>query len=538
MNNETPVEIELKLILPSPDAEEAVITALSARGYKVKKLRAVRNVDLYLDTFDWSLLKEKLSLRYRLAGGKAMYTVKGLGAIKEGIARRMETEFVLDAPVPLPGKIPVKKIAELVDGIIHPRGLLEQLQIRTDRRPYRLTTPEGAKLELAFDASGFSLKGLRGQRNARKLYELEAELKSGPEAALDALSSLLTGTFGYAPSTGSKFECALKRLNVTIPSKKPPAQYTVRLDDRLAMAVRKILAHQWMRFAEQLPGVRRDIDTEFVHQARVATRRMRSAMRLFRDAVAEGTGTQLAADLRWLGTLFGNVRDLDVFLLNLPVFKVQAEWFPAKQKTLIEGRVADLRRGALQALAAGLASPRYERFTRLLERLLASPLPLRPRAPLALKPAGEVAPAIIREKFAAVMKRGQDVLADPKPKGFHALRIQMKRLRYACEFMAPAYGSALDSFIERTVEIQDCLGEMQDAVFTQAFVEGLFEDWKGRLIEPETVFILGEIYQLQGEIARDRRARFGPVWERFASAETAAELEAVLRGAVSATPGH
>jgi inorganic triphosphatase YgiF len=90
MKKKAPVEIELKLILPSPDTEEAVIAALSARGYKVKKLKAVCNVDLYLDTFDWSLLKEKLSLRYRLAEGKAMYTVKGIGAIKDGIARRME----------------------------------------------------------------------------------------------------------------------------------------------------------------------------------------------------------------------------------------------------------------------------------------------------------------------------------------------------------------------------------------------------------------------------------------------------------------
>jgi CHAD domain-containing protein len=432
----------------------------------------------------------------------------------------------------------VKKMAELVDGIIHPRRLIEQFQVRTDRRPYRLSTPEGAKIELVFDASSFSLKGLQGQRNARKLYELEAELESGPEAALDVLSSLLTGTFGYLPSTGSKFECALKRLNIKIPSKKPPARYTVRLDDRLDAAVRKILAHQWIRFAEQLPGVRRDIDTEFVHQARVSTRRMRSAVRLFRDAVSEGVYTQLADDLRWLGALFGSVRDLDVFLLNLPLFKVQAERFPAKQKALIAGRVADRRQEALQALAAGLASPRYEKFARLLQRFLTSPLPLRPRAALAVKPVGEVAATIIREKFAAVMEQGRDVLADPKPKGFHNLRIQMKRLRYACEFMAPAYGSALDPFIERTVELQDCLGEMQDAVFTKAFIAGLFEDWKGMLIEPEMVFILGEIYQLQGEITRERRERFVPVWERFASAETAAELEAVLMGTVSATPGH
>ena len=60
----------------------------------------------------------------------------------------------------------------------------------------------------------------------------------------------------------------------------------------------------------------------------------------------------------------------------------------------------------------------------------------------------------------------------------------MKKLRYASEFMATAYEGTLDAFIERTVEIQDCLGELQDTVFTRKFIEGLLEDWKGKLVDP------------------------------------------------------
>ncbi len=120
------------------------------------------------------------------------------------------------------------------------------------------------------------------------------------------------------------------------------------------------------------------------------------------------------------------------------------------------------------------------------------------------------------------------MLAKPKLKQFHRLRIQMKKLRYAIEFMAPAYDGALDPFIERTVEIQDCLGELQDTVFTGEFVESLLDDWKGKLVDPDLVFILGEIYQLQAEIARKRRERFGKIWERFSSEETINLLNQVL----------
>ena len=112
--------------------------------------------------------------------------------------------------------------------------------------------------------------------------------------------------------------------------------------------MRKILAYQFIRFREQLPGVQRDIDTEFVHQARVATRRMRSALRLFRDAVPQSTGACLAGELQWLGGLFGAVRDLDVFLLNLSRFKEQIERFPAKKKEVFENWIEETPLHAVQ----------------------------------------------------------------------------------------------------------------------------------------------------------------------------------------------
>ncbi|MBU2026479.1 MAG: CHAD domain-containing protein [Proteobacteria bacterium] len=530
MNNEKPVEIELKLALPGPEAEEAVIANIREQGYRVKELKQVRNIDVYLDTFDWSLMKKKLALRYRTADGGAMYTIKSIGAIEDGIAKRMETEVLLDGPVDSPAEIPLKQIRNLIDGIIYPRKLLEHIQVRTDRRRYRVVSPEGAKIELAFDTSSFSSRGLHKPRRTQKLHELEAELLSGPEAALSSLSSLLSRSFSYPPSSASKLESAVERLKVLIPSKKPPEKYTVRLDDRLDLTVRKILAYQFIRFREQLPGVQRDIDTEFVHQTRVVTRRMRSALRLFRDAVPQSTGASLAGELEWLGSMFGAVRDLDVFLLNLSRFKKRIERFPAKKKEMFDNWIERHRCTPFKALSEALESPRYRNFERHLLRFLEVSIPVRPRAPLAVKLVRQVAPVIIKEKFDAVMKQGHRILENQKPKQFHRLRIQMKRLRYACEFMAPAYDGALDPFIERTVEIQDCLGEIQDTVFTRGFIDYLFDDWKGKLIEPELVFILGEIYQLQGEIARERQGKFGKIWERFATEETAGQLNDILAG--------
>jgi CHAD domain-containing protein len=255
---------------------------------------------------------------------------------------------------------------------------------------------------------------------------------------------------------------------------------------------------------------------------------MRSALRLFQDAVPQSMGTRLASELEWLGGMFGAVRDLDVFLLNLSRFKEHIERFPAKKKMQFDKWIEGHRCKPFKALNEALESPRYENFQRQLLRFLEVPIPVRPKAPLAVKRVGQVAPVVIKAKFDAVIKQGHIIIENPKLKQFHRLRIQMKRLRYACEFMAPAFDGALDPFIERTAEIQDCLGEIQDTVFTRGFIDYLFEDWTGKLIEPELVFILGELYQLQGEIARERQEKFGMIWKRFSSEETFHQLNEAL----------
>jgi inorganic triphosphatase YgiF len=521
-------EIELKLVLPAETAVSAVIACLRENNYRVEELEPVRQADIYLDTFDWALLKNRVSLRYRVSNGRPMYTLKSMGPVEGGIARRMETEVPLDKPIEAPALIPVKQVRSLVAGTIFPRRLLEQVLIRTDRLRYRVTSPEGAEIELAFDSSGFSLRGLHRPRRAQRLNELEAEILTGPDTVLGALASLLSNRFHYSPSSASKFEVALERFKIAIPSKKPPERLTVRSDDRLDLAVRKILTHQFFWFREHLPGLLQDIDTEFVHQARVATRRMRSCLGLFRGAVPEGINHYLRGELKWLGTLLGAVRDLDVFLLNLSRIHGKIESFPAKKRRAFENWVSKHRRAPLKKLCEGLESPRFRNFERRFLQFLEKPLPRKPRLPLALKPVREVAPAIITEKFDAVMEEGRRLLAKPKLKQYHLLRIQMKRLRYAAEFMASAYNGTLDPFIEKTVKIQDCLGELQDTVFTRKFIDGLIEDWKGKLVDPDLLFILGEIYQLQSEIASQRREIFGKLWEEFISEETVNQLKNVL----------
>jgi triphosphatase len=525
MNGETkPGERELKLTLPGRAAEKEVIEKLREAGYTAEKPVNLLNEDLYLDSYDWWLMKKKAALRYRLVNGKPFYTLKSVGQFDRGIAQRTELEIALPNRLENPQDLPEKRMREEVLPLIFPRRLLEIARVRTRRREYPIISPLGAKISLAFDSSSFRRERPPALTRRKCLYELEGELKEGDIAALVSLRELLARTFHFEFSSQSKLERAISTLNLSPLTREADPELVVKLTDPLEIAVQKILSAEFRWFQQQLDGVIGDLDPEFVHQARVTTRRMRSAVRVFQSAMAQSTAASLADELKWLGRLFGAVRDIDVYLLNLTSFALRLGHFPGGARRAIEEGIREVRGGPFGALVEALRSKRYEKFATQMAKYSGSPPPKITRPAGAAETVAQFAPEVIKADFQAVNERGRAVLATPEMKTFHLLRIEMKKLRYATEFVAPAYGGALEPFIKRTVEIQDTLGELQDTVFTQAFSRQLLKEWKGRLVGAEVPFALGEIFQLQAEIARERRSSFAGIWERFSAPETAQAL--------------
>jgi len=507
-------EIEYKFLLPEPGADAAVLNLLGSKGYRVRRQRTIRQEDLYLDTFDWRLFRHGFSLRLRRANEKVLYTLKSIGKIDGGRAERREIEIEVKGSILDPTAAPVKEIQMEIAEIIYPRRLIGQLTVRTERQPYMVTCPGNARIELVFDSTGFLARGFNKPRRARRLFEMEAELRKGSPAELDTLKQHLTGAIGLAPSGQSKLETAIERLGVVFPAKNPPPHLQVKIDDRFDRTVQKIFAFQIHRLDENIPGVLSDIDTEFVHQARVSTRRMRSLI-LFGGAIPEKTASYFAEELLWLGSLFGGVRDLDVFLLNLPRFKQAIEIAPRRSINTLTQHITEERLALFAELKAGLASARWRLLHSRLLAFAGRKPAKNPSAPLAPAPVNAAAPPIITARFDAVITQGSRVLAKPDLKNYHKLRIQFKKLRYALEFVSPAYGDSLHPLIEEVVKIQDCLGDLQDTVFTQALIDRLLKRWKGNVLDPQLLFMLGKMYGLQGEIARTKQIEFHQIWKKF-----------------------
>ncbi len=483
--------------------------------------------DLYLDTFDWLLFQSRLSLCFRTGAGRPAFALRGLPEAEGGAAAPIDREVRAPSGAESdPSAAVPRALMRLCGDIISPRRLVPQLRVRTSVIPCGISFPDGMKVRAAAESSTFHAEGFNpARRGARRMFRLSAAPAGGRAAGLAELDSILAPRFEHAPAGESMLEAAIAGLGIAFPAKNPPPELRPRPDDRLDAALGRILAFQFRRIEENVPGLLRDIDTEFVHQARVCARRMRSAMRFFEGALPSRAAASLGDGLRWLAGLLGAVRDLDVFLLGLPGC-ASAAGIAAGEGPLeaIEGRIRD-RRAALQAaLCAGLGSARFLRLKARIGSFAA-----RPAGRRALPMLRETAPRMIMDRFDSAVAQGRKVVAKPKLANFHKLRIRFKKLRYACEFVSPAYGGSPDPFVRETVRIQDCLGDLQDTVFARKLIEETKNGLRAQSADSDLLFTLGRIFEVQARIAGEKQASFAAIWEAFDRPETRNILASALR---------
>lgn len=252
---------------------------------------------------------------------------------------------------------------------------------------------------------------------------------------------------------------------VTEPRLSLALQPTVGMvpDDAMAEAGRKALHFHFERMLLNEPGSRLGEDIEAVHDMRVATRRMRSALRLFQPFFKPKALKPFRRELRKLAGLLGDVRDLDVIIEHARAF--EAAHPPADLTPLF--RIWDKRRTkARRALIAYLDSTAFATFVAQFHTFLTKPgkgarsLP-EPDDPTAYQ-VRHIAPRLIYEHYEQV-RAYETVLDGASLATLHALRIDFKRLRYSLEFFTDVLGPEAGAVVKTIKGMQDHLGDLNDA---------------------------------------------------------------------------
>ncbi|HEX5047878.1 MAG TPA: CHAD domain-containing protein [Gammaproteobacteria bacterium] len=263
---------------------------------------------------------------------------------------------------------------------------------------------------------------------------------------------------------------------------------------------------------EPRPG---DLPTpENIHQLRIATRRLRVALRSFRHVLPAKNTASLRKELRWFARALGEARDLDVYAEN---FRSYLQTLPPEQLRDLGGYELHLRRARAEArndLGALFADERYAALLGSFAAFLdGAPTPAAVRRWRSFK-ISDGFKKYLRKSARRVQKLGRKVGRTAAAKKLHALRIRTKRLRYELEFFAAVYPS-LESTARAAKALQDVLGAHQDACTASSRLRRYARSLPAREHGVPPPAALQQLLELQRRKAQEARLAFGFEWRRF-----------------------
>ncbi len=423
-----------------------------------------RLVDSYRDSDDWRIARAGFVVRTRRRGRHDEITLKDTRPAEgSGLRQRLEVTEVLPA-AGLDALGADGPVGRRLRAIVGSRRLREVLQVRTRRRPFALRVGGIDVAEIALDDTMIVVG--TGQR-PMQLRRVEVEVQPDWLEALEPIVEQLRITCGLQPASLSKFEAGLLALGEELPGTPHLGPTDISATSTMGELAFAVLRRQLAVLRAKEPGTRLGEDPEELHDMRVATRRLRAALSLFKG-VLPVRAQMFREELGWLARLLGAVRDLDVQLEGLADMStrdVDAAIGPAHVSSGPFAELAALlgreREAARTDLLNGLDSVRWDRMAKGLTAM-AQQGPA--RRSLATRVPAEIGlPELVLARHHKVRKAATRAKRTGAVPDFHALRIRCKRLRYALEFSSEVYGGKTTRFVRTLTVLQDGLGEMQDA---------------------------------------------------------------------------
>jgi len=450
-------EIELKLSV-RPDRLERVMRSPHLQGDGARRAisRALKNI--YYDTPHLALRERGLVVRVREAGRRYIQTVKAAnGSSASGLFNRHEWERSVPGPKPDLAGIDDPTLRRELGATATQLAPVFSSEIN---RTTRTIQHHDAGIEVAID-QGWVMT----PRGSAPICEIELELKEGKPDALYDLALALNKETPLRLETLSKSDRGYAILTEDAIGWSKAAPLVLDPAMSGSQAFETILRHNLMHILTNERAAREGHDPEGVHQVRLAARRLRSVLSLFRSVVPADTVAALNEELRWLAGEFAAARNLDVFVDQL-LRPVQAAFADDPDLATLEAMARNRRGDAYELVRAAFATGRYTGLLLQIGRLIESrgwQETLEPEAAQRLaEPARVLASRLLSERYRKVRKRGRN-FSDLSPKDRHRLRLGVKKLRYAAEcFRSLFEGEATPGYLKGLSRLQDSLGHLND----------------------------------------------------------------------------
>jgi CHAD domain-containing protein len=404
--------------------------------------------------------------------------------------------------------LPIVDVRALLP-IAHVRSRLRALNVLDDERKtvVRMALEEPASV---------TVNGRRTSLRAR----LRLEGVRGYDEELRRVCDVLERDLGLAPADETLLDEAVKASGGApraIPSKP---RVDLASDQQADTAAVTVLSRLRAVIESNLDGVIADLDSEFLHDFRVAIRRSRAVQRELKGVFPEAELEHFRGEFRWLQRSTGEARDLDVWLLEFDDIAVLVPW---EMRADLEPLRTVVRRRRLLVRAEMVTLLQSQRLGRLredwaafLERLVEMP---RDGRPSAARPIIEVAGERTATVYRRMVKMGREIDTSSPPEAFHELRKKGKELRYLLElFGTSLYPSdVVTPMIKGLKALQDVLGRHQDREVQIASLRALREEVAALPEGAAASMAMGALVVRLREDEHAARKEFAPRFEAFAS---------------------
>ena len=494
---------------------------------------------LWLDTFDWRLYRSGLTLEQVSSRGATEIVLTGRdGTIiaTDHVVRREPGggpgagsggEGANGRATRWPGPLEALPIGPLRDHlapVVGVRALLPVARAVSTVRDWRVLNSDDKtiaritvdRMSVTYPAAGAVPP--RAVVTALRGYQTQAL----------RVTDLLAALPGVSDGNQSGMEAALAAVG------RRPGDYSGKVDVRLtprmpaSVAMATVLNSLFDTLEANVNGTVRDLDTEFLHDLRIAVRRTRSALKLAGDVLPGGLTARFREEFKWLGDLTTPTRDLDVYLLGYPDMAAALIAATTDELQPFHDHLKRSRAAARRELAKGLRSARFSRLRREWRQALAAATTSRARPSAARLAASRIARAHRR-----VLRDGNAITPTSPPESLHELRKRCKELRYLLEFFGSLYDPGEHWRAVRELKaLQDCLGEFQDTQVQHDEIRAFAAQMMAQRAAPAaTLLAMGEIAVGLATRQRQARSEFADRFRDFASPASQSRIRTLIGAA-------
>jgi CHAD domain-containing protein len=452
----------------------------------------------WLDTFDWRLHRAGLELEQIEANGLTSIELRGSNGHVLSVTSTRPIEWPASAAV-----LPAGAVRDRVAAVAGVRALLETAWFDGSRSTLRLLDDERKTIaRLHVDTS---LEGTKARMSMIPLrgYDRETTRAAVVLATVNGVTTSPTTFYEQClAAAGRRFDDG--------PVSRPGDAVTAGLPASIAIA--GVLQMFLSTVEANVAGVIGDIDTEFLHDLRVAVRRARSTIKLAGNALPYADA-RLADDLKWLGDATTPTRDLDVYLLVVPTMAAGLRVAHPDDLEPFRTHLAVRRADAFARLVTDLQSPSFASVLARWRAVASVDQESVPQAPTA----AEFGAASLRRAHRRVLRVGSRIDPYSPAEKLHALRKRCKELRYLLEIFEQVESPHSRKRVLPVLKaLQECLGEFQDSEVQAAKIRTFAAEMMAEHSAPASALLaMGELAAQLDTHQQHARATFAGIFAAF-----------------------